>query len=713
MKLLKSRHIGLLALQFGVVLLPAQILVPMQNQGTFGGNDIRNLRVLNQSADGSEVTLTMEYSYNGASGSSARLFPVIANKSQQKVSSWFGADPVTIPTGHGTISIKVKFFNDEPGAPKELTTDRVRIMMLTDSGGSVIAQNIFSRTIKWGSPSGQRAETAEEARAREGAEAKRIEEEKAKLDAEAKTREEARLKAEQEKLAVEAKAKAEAEATAAEEARLKAEQEKLAVEAKAKAEAEAKALEEARLKAEQEEQAAEAKAKAAAAALEEARLKAEQERLAAAAKAKAEAEVKAREEARLQAEQERLAADAKAKAEAEAKAAEQARIKAEQEKLVTEAKAKAEAEAKAVAEARLKGEQERLAADAKAKADVEAKARDEAHLKAEQERLTAEAKAKADAEAKALEEARLKAEQERLAAEAKATAAAQALEAARLKAEQERLAAEARAKAEAETKARVSQPPLGATTPSFVLASKFRTKVSNVDIFSRSLDRSEMTISVDYDFSKEDGRPKMGVDMVSTDDPSVSGYFSSPVMDVGRGSHNSILFPVKLGAAAADAFRRATLPTDKIWVYLVGASGVKSYIFQGTMVLLWHVPGGAKAAPAAAAAPQSTVQIESFKQNDLFGGYVIVKYNLPADGGRLHLRVFDSSNPSTADWFASNDVSLKSGPGMQLVKISVPPDGKSPDVFKADTLEIQMLDEKGNILATGRKEAPMTWARQK
>ena len=59
---------------------------------------------------------------------------------------------MTIPTGHGTISIKVKFFNDEPGAPKELTTDRVRIMMLTDSGGSVIAQNIFSRAIKVGQP---------------------------------------------------------------------------------------------------------------------------------------------------------------------------------------------------------------------------------------------------------------------------------------------------------------------------------------------------------------------------------------------------------------------------------------------------------------------------------------------------------------------------------------------------------------------------------
>ena len=106
-----------------------------------------------------------------------------------------------------------------------------------------------------------------------------------------------------------------------------------------------------------------------------------------------------------------------------------------------------------------------------------------------------------------------------------------------------------------------------------------------------------MTISVDYDLSKEDGRPKMGVDMVSTDDPSVSGYFSCPAWTLAGGSHNSILFPVKLGAAAAAAFRRATLPTDKIWVYLVDASGVKSYIFQSTMVLLWHVPGGGQRRP--------------------------------------------------------------------------------------------------------------------
>jgi membrane protein involved in colicin uptake len=706
MNMLRSRPIALLALQLGAIYLQAQVVMPTQNQPSFGqpsvgGNDIRNLRVRSQSADGSEVTLTLDYSYDGSSGSAARLLPVIAKKDQQKISSWFGADPVTIPAGHGTISIKVKFFNDEPGAPKELTTDRVRMLMLTDNGSSVIAQNNFTRTIHWGGPGSQPAESAEEARIREEAEAKRIDEEKAKLEAEAKVREQA----------AEARAKAEAEAKAREEAQLKAEQDSLAAIAKAKAEAEVRVREEARLKAEQEAlAAAKAKAEAEVKAREEARLKVEQEALAA-AKAKAEAEAKAREEAQLKAEQDRLAAIAKAKAEAEVRVREEARLKAEQEALAA-AKAKAEAEVKAREEARLKVEQEALAA-AKAKAEAEAKAREEAQLKAEQDRLAAIAKAKAETEARVREEARLKAEREALAAaKAKAEAEVKAREEARLKAEQEALAA-AKAKAETEAKVRVSQPPPGSAASAFALSSAFRTKIVNVDIFSRTLDRTEMTISVDYDLSKEDGRPKMGVDVVSTDDPSVSGYFSCPAVDIGRRSHNTILFPVKLIAVAASAFRRATLPTDKIWIYLVDASGVKSYIFQSTMVLLWRVPGAANAGPAAAAPRQSGVQIESFKQNDLFGGYVIVKYNMPADGGRLHLRVVDSSNPSTEEWFANNDVSLKAGPGMQLVKIAALPGAKCPDVFKADTLEIQLLDEKGNILATARKDAAMTWAKRK
>jgi hypothetical protein len=162
MKLFNSRHIGLLALQFGVVFLQAQVLAPMGNQAGFG-NGVQNLRVLKQSADGSEATFSLDYYYDGSGETSARLFPVIADKSQQKISRWFGADSVTVPTGHGIISVKAKFFNDEPGAPRELTTDRVRIIMLTENGGSVIAQNNFSSIIKWGGSNSPPASVAQPA----------------------------------------------------------------------------------------------------------------------------------------------------------------------------------------------------------------------------------------------------------------------------------------------------------------------------------------------------------------------------------------------------------------------------------------------------------------------------------------------------------------------------------------------------------------------
>jgi len=292
MKLFNSRHIGLLALQFGVVFLQAQVLAPMGNQAGFG-NGVQNLRVLKQSADGSEATFSLDYYYDGGSETSARLFPVISDKSQQKVSRWFGADSVTIPTGHGIISVKAKFFNDEPGAPRELTTDRVRIIMLTENGGNVIGQNNFSSIIRWGGSNSPPAA--------------------------------------------------------------------------------------------------------------------------------------------------------------------------------------------------------------------------------------------------------------------------------------------------------VAQPAPAAGASSFVLSSNFHTKISNVDIYSRNLERSALTLSVDYDFAKEDGKPKMGVDFVSTSDPAVSKYFSGPAMRLSRGRHNTGYLPVKLDAAA-DASKRTTLSTDQIWIYLVDAAGVKSYIYQVPMVLFWHVP---------------------------------------------------------------------------------------------------------------------------
>ncbi len=613
MKQSVSRCIGLLLVSLSVCAQP--ILITPQNPA-FAGSSLSNLRVLKQSADGTEVVLTVDFTYDGISGPTARLLPVITDKKRAKVSGWFGADPVTISAGHGTISLKVKFFNDDPGVPPELTTDHVRVMMFSAGGNAVVSEGIFSRKIKWGSPNAAVVPAP---------------------PPEPQPTEEARLKAEEKQRVARERANTEAEAKAREDARLKADAEE-----KARQEAAAKQF--------------------------------------AQEKAKAQAEEKAREEARLKAE-----AEEKAREIAEAK-------RLAEEKSKAEAEAKTEAEAKAREEARLK-------------AEAEEKARQESAAK-----QLAEEKAKADAEAKAREEARLKAEAEEKAREA---AVAQRLAEKKSKAEAEARAREEEAKRIAEEKARAAtstQAAPAARAP-FVISSRAKTKVTNIDVVNRNLERTEMTIAVEYQYAKEDGPVRLGVDVASTGEPGVSGYFSSPPLDIGKGSRNFVMFPVQLSVAAAQDVKRPTLPTDKVWVYLADASGNKSYIYQGTMMLVWHIPGNAPS--AAQPGSGNTLEIESFKQNDLFSGYVTVKYNLQAAEGRLRLRVFDSANPKIASWFVSDDVQIKSGPGLELVKIAVPKEAASPDVFNADTVEVQILGANASVLATLRKQSPMSWAKPK
>jgi hypothetical protein len=77
------------------------------------------------------------------------------------------------------------------------------------------------------------------------------------------------------------------------------------------------------------------------------------------------------------------------------------------------------------------------------------------------------------------------------------------------------------------------------------------------------------------------------------------------------------------------------------------------------------------------------------------------------------LKVYDSARPATADWFTADDVEIKSGPGLQLIRMAVPKEAPSPDVFSADTVEIQMLDKNGAIMASVKKTTPMSWAKPK
>jgi hypothetical protein len=418
------------------------------------------------------------------------------------------------------------------------------------------------------------------------------------------------------------------------------------------------------------------------------------------ARLKAAAEEKARQEAEA-----RRQAEEQAKA---AKAAEEARVKAEEEKRLAAERAKAEEDAR----------QARLKAAAEEKARQEAEARRQAEEQAKAAKAAEEARAKAEEEKRIAAE-RVKAEEEARQARLKAAAEEKARQEAELKHQAEEQAKEAKAQEEKRLATESAKPP--ATAPPsqvapaprkapFAISAKARSKVTNIDVVNRNIDRTEMTVAVEYQYNKEDAMPKLGVDLASTDEPLAADCFTCVPVDIGKGSRNFVMLPVKLNAAAAQNFKQSTLPTDKVWIYLLDDSGQKSYIFQGTMLLNWHVPG---AAPAPAASPGNTLEIDNFKQNDYFSGYIIVKYNLAIPSGKLRLRIQDSSDPAVAGYFASDDIPVKEGPGQQLVKIGVPKESKSPDVFSADTIVVQLLSDKNAVLATFKRQTPMSWAKPK
>ncbi|HEY3863925.1 MAG TPA: hypothetical protein VGO59_18775 [Verrucomicrobiae bacterium] len=382
----------------------------------FAGASLSNLRVRNESTYSTEMILTVDFSYDGLHGSSARIVPVITDKKTAHVSRWFGANPVLVGTGRGTISFPVKFFNDEPGAPSELTTDHVKILMLTEGANTLISQGIFARSLKWGGTPAAASVAAPLANAA-SAEAGQAEE-KARQEAAAKTEAGARLKA------------------------------------------------------------------------------------------------------------------------------------------LADERARQEAAAKRLAE-------EQSAAEAAAKARTEAEA----------SRL-AEEKAKAEADAKALEAARQKAEVEE---HARKEAAAR-----QLAFEKERAA--------------------------FTLAPGAKSKIVTVDLLNRNFDRTEMVVSVQYQYNRADRLSKMGVDVTSGDEPGVSTLFSSALFDLAGGTRGIALFPIKLDAPAAQRLKRPMLLTDKVWIYLTDGNGAKSYIHEAAMGLLWRISpeiaDSTTAAAPASASPQ-------------------------------------------------------------------------------------------------------------
>src|SRR5205823_2300279 len=123
MKFVKIFVAWLVAIQLALAPILAQPLLIQPNMRPLGGSGVSNLRVIEQSKDGTEVLLGMDVMYDGFGGQTAQVVPLIEKRDQKGVSKWFGADPITVAIGKGPISIKVRYFNDEEGVPPELTTD--------------------------------------------------------------------------------------------------------------------------------------------------------------------------------------------------------------------------------------------------------------------------------------------------------------------------------------------------------------------------------------------------------------------------------------------------------------------------------------------------------------------------------------------------------------------------------------------------------------
>lgn len=732
-----------------------------------GGTTVRNLKVTEKSADGTEAVLTMEYSYDGSLGASAFIVPVIQKKGEKGVSAWFGADPQTVGRGRGLISVKVRFFNDEPGVPAQITTDAVRITLMNNSKRAVVASIPFLITIQWGSADAKKmavAESAEKPKTKAQldaeAEAAKIEASRLKAESEARARQELEKRAQAEaKARQEAQMKAEAEAKRLAEEKVKAEAEakRLAEErkvAEAKAKAEAEKREQERMKAEaeakrlaEEKTAAEAKAKADAMRREQERLKADAE-----AKARAEAEAKAKLEAAARdAELKRLAeekrkAEEMAKAEAEAtkrkqleeeakaraaaeeaakkKAAEEAK-KAEEIRLASEAAAKEAARLKAAEEARMKEE-------AKAQADLEAKQKElEAKIAAVKARIAEaaaeEAKAKAVAEAaqkKAQEladaseseskKAKL-AEQQKLEAEAKAKAEREAAEVALKKAEEEAVAL-AKAKEQIKKQAEEAAKLASSATAVIEIPPDIKSQVLNLDVVNRSLDRSEMTIGVEFDYNDKFGsKPMLGVAVAKTGLAEASEYFTADPMEIKKSRKETVLVPVKFQPPSGKPGNFNNYATDRMLVYMAdGATAKQVNLFAATMFLVWRPPT-TPAPNATAAAPSKqvtgTVEIDAVRQEDVYTGYVTVRYSTSGNS-KLRVKLYPKNKPAGAEWFKVDIMPVKQGSGLELFKVAVDPQAKTEyDLINIDVIEVDLLNESGQVVATKQMAQTMSWVR--
>ncbi len=272
--------------------------------------------------------------------------------------------------------------------------------------------------------------------------------------------------------------------------------------------------------------------------------------------------------------------------------------------------------------------------------------------------------------------------------------------------ETERLVKE-RQKDQAETQARRDAIPAFAP-----IASDLKTRITNVDVVNRSLDRTQMTIGVEFEYKDNIGaKPMLGVDIIKTSEPSATRYFQSKPAEIGKSRRNFLLFPVKYQPPQTSA-EYSSFSTDKVMVFLQEAESGRRYnVFPVTMLLMWHLPD-ADVQAATSITVGSTVELDDFKQNEPHAGYLTLRYHLADGSGRLRARIFDSTNPESAKWFDASFANITAGRGFQVLDISVRSQAPAHNnLVRTDTIEIELVDRQGQILSRVQKQLPMIWAK--
>jgi hypothetical protein len=220
-----------------------------------------------------------------------------------------------------------------------------------------------------------------------------------------------------------------------------------------------------------------------------------------------------------------------------------------------------------------------------------------------------------------------------------------------------------------------------------------------------------MTFGIEFEYHDRISDPVIGIDVFRHSQPEVSRYFASQSSQIGKSRRNFALLPIKFQppAGVPDA---AAFTTDKVMVYLQEKQTGRRYnIFPATMLLMWRAAGSPLALGPSSG---NTIEIDDFRQNDASNGYVSVKYHLLNSAGRLRAKVYEAKKPESFGYFTTEMREIKPGPGLQLIEVRVDESSKSPtEIVHADTIEVELLDGAGAVLAKVTKQAPMVWAKPK